>query len=159
MKILCILLNYTILSLFYYLHKIQIILKKSYHPAIILTVNKLIISHISLSLKKRTMIARQGRAQSTRFYVSFPPAPWPLRVSTSSRIQFAARFSIYGAQSTSNWVFLSHYCSDLCQNRLHVSSFHTIAFLHFTPRFTLLQHVSSFHTTATTVTRLLSYRH
>ena len=47
------------------------------------------------------MIARQGRAQSTRFYVSFPPAPWPLRVSTSSRIQFAARFSIYGAQSSS----------------------------------------------------------
>ena len=30
-------------------------------------------------------------------------------------------------------------------------------FLHFTPRFTLLQRVSSFHTTATTVTRLVSY--
>ena len=93
MKILCILLNYTTLSLSYCLHKIQTVLHKSYQPAIILTINKLIISHISYKKKK----THNDSAQSTRWVIK-------LRETTSttstnfheSRCQMPSYLTIIG---------------------------------------------------------------
>ena len=105
MKILFILLNCTTLLLSYCLHKIQTVLHKSYQSAIILTIKKLIISHISWKRKTLNDSAPRARAKYSFFVLvsARPRRPTSKRSPTGSKIStFEFRVILFPQQSTTS---------------------------------------------------------